>query len=355
MEFLYEYGLFLAKAITIVAALLVVLVVAMGAAMRNHKKSAEGDLIIENVNETMEETEDLMLEHLLDKKAYKIHSKQKKHDSKDDKKNKDQSRKKTSDTHELIQSSSKNPRLFVIDFEGDVQVTEIDQLINTIDAALLVAQPGDEFLCTVESPGGLVHAYGLAASQLKRIRDAGFKLTIAVDKVAASGGYMMACVADRIIAAPFSIIGSIGVVAQIPNFNKILQKNNVDIELHTAGEYKRTLTMFGENTDEGRAKFQEELEETHVLFKTFVFNNRPNLDIAQVATGEHWYGEQAINLGLIDEISTSQSYLMKAVKDYSVFRLKFEKKVPLTEKLGFSLSRALTRVLHSVGLGNPLK
>ena len=109
-------------------------------------------------------------------------------------------------------------------------------------------------------------AYGLAASQMQRIRDKKLKLTVCVDKVAASGGYMMAVVADKIIAAPFAVLGSIGVLAQVPNFHRLLKKHDVDFEMLTAGKYKRTLTMFGENTDKGREKFQEDIEDTHVLF-----------------------------------------------------------------------------------------
>lgn len=343
MEFLQDFGLFLAKAITIVGAIIIVITAIAGVAMRGQRKggNAKGDLVVENLNETYEDTEDLMMSHMLDKKAYKNWAKNqdgdKKQKSKDGK-------------SESSENEAEKKRVFVLSFDGDVHAHDNDQLMETIDAALLVARPGDEFFCELESPGGLVHAYGLASSQLRRIRDAGYTLTVGIDKVAASGGYMMACVADKIVAAPFSVIGSIGVVAQMPNFNRILKKHDVDVELHTAGEYKRTLTLFGENTDAARAKFKEELEETHQLFKQFVTRNRPVVDIDQVATGEHWYGEQALGLNLVDEISTSRDYLMKEVKTKDVYRLSYEVKVPMIEKLGLAAAKTMSICLGKLGI-----
>jgi serine protease SohB len=203
-------------------------------------------------------------------------------------------------------------------------------------------------LVRVESPGGMVHGYGLAASQLRRIRDAEVPLTIAVDKVAASGGYMMACVANRIVAAPFAVIGSIGVLAQLPNFHRLLKKNDIDFELFTAGEYKRTVTMFGENTDKGREKFSEELEETHELFKQFVTTNRPEVDIDKVATGEIWYGQKAVEKGLVDELQTSDALVQGYLADWDVFEVKFVHKKNWQEKLGLAAEGALERAFLKI-------
>jgi serine protease SohB len=152
---------------------------------------------------------------------------------------------------------------------------------------------------------------------------------------------MMACVAEKIIAAPFAVIGSIGVVAQLPNFNRLLKEHNVDFELHTAGEYKRTLTLFGENTAAAREKFREELEDTHALFKTFVNDNRPQLDIAQVATGEHWYGTRALERRLIDNVQTSDDYLLAASKDKDIYEVKYKRRQALPERLAHSIRSAL--------------
>lgn len=179
----------------------------------------------------------------------------------------------------------------------------------------------------------MVHGYGLASSQLDRLRDANIKLTVSVDKVAASGGYMMACIGEKIIAAPFAIVGSIGVVAQLPNFSKLLKKNDIEFEQLTAGEYKRTLTMFGENSDKAREKFQLELEETHVLFKDFIHEHRAELDLEKVATGEHWFGKQALELGLIDAIQTSDDYVTQACKHREVLAIHYVQKKKLSDKI----------------------
>jgi serine protease SohB len=225
------------------------------------------------------------------------------------------------------------PRVFVLDFQGDVRASAVRSLRDEITAVLQVARTSDEVVIRLESPGGVVHGYGLAASQLDRIRQRGIRLTVAVDKVAASGGYLMACVADRIIAAPFAIIGSIGVVMQIPNFHRLLQHNNIDFEMHTAGEFKRTLTLFGENTEEGRAKLRAELEDTHALFKEYVAEHRPQLELATVATGEHWFGRRALALNLVDELMTSDDYLLNKITHYDVFRVRIKTPKPLLERL----------------------
>ena len=233
----------------------------------------------------------------------------------------------------------------MLNFDGDIRANATDNLREEVSVVLGQAREGDEVLVRVESPGGLVHGYGLAASQLQRFRDAKVPLTVAVDKVAASGGYMMACVADRILAAPFAVLGSIGVLAQLPNFHRLLQKHDIDFELLTAGEYKRTLTMFGENTDKGREKFVEELEETHTLFKDFVGTNRPSLDIAKVATGEVWYGSRALEEGLVDELCTSDDFVQKRLQDWDVLELRFVHKKNWQEKLGLAAEGAIERTL----------
>jgi serine protease SohB len=236
----------------------------------------------------------------------------------------------------------------VLEFDGDVHASDTENLREEISAVLPQIREGDEILVKLESPGGLVHGYGLAASQLQRIADAKIPLTIAVDKVAASGGYMMACVANNIIAAPFAVLGSIGVIAQLPNFNRLLKKHDIDIELLTAGEYKRTLTMLGENTDKGRQKFVEELEETHTLFKEFVGENRPMLDIAKVSTGEVWYGRKAIDVGLIDKLQTSDAFVQERLIDEDVYEVKFVHKKSWQEKMGMAAEGVMEKTLLKV-------
>ncbi len=231
--------------------------------------------------------------------------------------------------------SNKPPekRIFVLDFNGDVGVSCLPTFREQITAVLQVSLPTDEIVLRLESPGGYVHAYGLAASQLARIREKKIPFTICVDKVAASGGYMMACLADKIVAAPFSILGSIGVVANVPNFNRILQKNNVDYLEMTAGEYKRTLTMLGEVTAKGKAKFQDQLEETHGLFKDHIKKYRPIVDIETVATGEYWLGIKALEYKLVDDLKTSDDYLVAMSEHAKVYQIYSPKKENLREKL----------------------
>ncbi len=237
-------------------------------------------------------------------------------------------------------------RVFVLDFlKGDIKASAAEHLRDEISAVLGVATPKDEVVVRVESPGGLVHGYGFAAAQLLRIREANIPLTVCVDHVAASGGYLMACTAHKIIASPFALIGSIGVVAQVPNFNRLLKKYDVDYKEYTAGDYKRTVSLFGEITEKGEIKFKEQLQITHDMFKSFVGQFRPALDMNQIATGEYWYGEMAQKLGLVDEIKTSDSYLVAKAQDHQVIRLSFESKPSLAEKLSEAISLAVTKVL----------
>jgi serine protease SohB len=330
-HFLAEYGLFLAKTLTWTAALLVILS-AIGSAVRHAREMREDRLEIRNIGERLRELADRLNHELLDEPQRKMAAKERKREAK--------ARRKSA-KHGI----SLRPRVFVLQFDGDMQAHAVAGLREEISAVLQVARDGDELLLRLESGGGLVHAYGLAASQLARLKPRKVRLTVAVDKVAASGGYLMACVADHIIAAPFAVIGSIGVVAQLPNFNRLLKKNEIDIELHTAGEFKRTLTVLGENTEAARAKFREELEDTHLLFKAFVAENRPDLDMAKIATGEHWYGTRALELKLVDELSTSDDYLLERVKEADVFELRYRAKKSVSERIGLGLT-ALARVLR---------
>ncbi len=325
MEFLYEYGLFFAKTLTFVIAIAVVLMLIVASAVK--PKSKKGEIEIEDVSEKLNELKESFLHNTLSKKELKAHQKQLKA----------QSKKSVSD--------EPKPRLYVVDFTGSMDAHEVESLREEVTAIISIADPKtDKVLVRLESGGGVVHGYGLAASQLQRIKSAGIPLSVAIDKVAASGGYMMACVADEILAAPFAIVGSIGVIAQIPNFNKILKKNDVDFEQITAGEFKRTLTLFGENTDKAREKFRDEIEETHGLFKTFVSTQRPSLNIDLVATGEHWFATQAIDKGLIDVIKTSDDALLEQQSERQIYKVKYKVKKGLSDKLALGLSSGVNKV-----------
>ncbi len=333
MEFLNEYGIFLAKAVTVLLAILIIIAAASGSAMKS-RKSDRKELHVEKLNDKLDDTLKQLEEHILDKDALK---KQRK------------AEKKAAKQAAKSVAVDERKRTYVLSFDGDIKASAVDTFREAVTAVLAVARPEkDEVVVKLESPGGMVHGYGLAAAQLDRIKSRNISLTACVDKVAASGGYMMACVADRIVASPFAIMGSIGVVAQIPNFHRLLKKNDVDVEILTAGEYKRTLTMFGENTEKGRRKFQEDLEDTHVLFKEYVSERRPSVDIEQVATGDIWFGSRALDVNLVDSLQTSDDYLLEACKDADVFSVEVKEKQHLIEKLGATVTASVSRGVEKV-------
>ncbi|MAF83391.1 MAG: protease SohB [Gammaproteobacteria bacterium] len=327
-EFFVDYGLFLAKAITVVVAIGIVLVLIAGFSRR---VPGGGGLEIEKLNDKLKEAGDVVRRAMLNKAAWKKHEKAEKKERKEEKKS-------------ATEEGDHRKRVFVIDFKGDIRASGVASLREEISAVISTATESDEVVMRLENPGGAVHEHGLAASQLLRIKNHGVPLTVIVDKVAASGGYLMACIANRIIAAQFAVIGSIGVIAQLPNFNRALESRGVDFEQVTAGKYKRTVTMFGKNTDEDRAKLKEELEDVHVLFKGLVTEQRPSLDIEQVATGEHWYGTHALELGLIDELGTSDDYLIAAAQDADVYTVKFKGKQSMQERFMSAFESSLDRV-----------
>lgn len=314
MEFLFDYGLFLAKSITILISVLLVIVTIFGMGHRV-KHSEHGHIEVTSINHNIENITRTLKQVVMNPVALKLESKAEK------KRDKEQAKvdKKEAKSGE----TERKQRVYVIDFEGDIQASAITQLRQEVTAVLSVAETQDEVIVRLESPGGVVHGYGLAASQLERIVGKQIPLTVTVDKVAASGGYMMACIADKLIAAPFAILGSIGVVAQIPNFHRLLKTKDIDVEILTAGEYKRTLTMFGENTDKARAKFIEELEDVHTLFKEFVSENRPIVNMDEVATGEAWYGKRALEHKLVDALQTSDEYIYSKCQDADVYQIRY--------------------------------
>ena len=340
MEFFIEYGLFLAKVATIVVAIAIIISLAVGASIKGKQGGDKGHLEITPLNQQYEDMSEAMLIATMDESLQKAEEKKlhkaKKKQAKADKK----AQKSESET-----DASATKRVFVLTFDGNISASAVSHLREEVTAVLTQAKANDEVLVKLESAGGMVHSYGLASSQLDRLRKAQIPITVSVDKVAASGGYMMACVADRILAAPFAIIGSIGVVAQMPNFNRVLKKHDVDYELLTAGEHKRTLTMFGENTAKGREKFIEELEETHQLFKDYVAERRPQVDIDKIATGEIWYGSKALEMALVDDIQTSDEYLVACIQQAQVYEVAYVQKKKLHQRLGIAAEESADRLL----------
>lgn len=321
-QFLFDYGLFLLKVLTIVIAIVVVI----GAAAAAGRRASHEGLEVESINRKYKS-----LARSLRKAVFRKNERKK--EAKEEKKR-----------DKAEEKSDQRPRSFVIDFKGDLRASAVPALREEVTAILDVVTDADDVIVRLENHGGMVHEHGLAASQLARIRDRNVPLTVCVDKVAASGGYLMACVASRIYAAPFAILGSIGVLAQIPNFHRMLDSHGVDFEQITAGKYKRTVTVFGENTDEDRAKLKEELEDVHLLFKEAVSRYRPDLDLEKVATGEHWYGTRALELGLADEIRTSDELLRELAEGRDLYQVNYKIKQPLQKRLIANVDGVLRKV-----------
>ena len=337
MELLSEYGLFLAKIVTVVLAIAAIAAIIVNVAQRN--KRQRGELRVNNLSEQYKEMKEELAAALMDSHQQKQWHKAQK------KKHKQEAKAAKAKAKLGEVATDSKPRVWVLDFKGSMDAHEVNLLREEITAVLAAFKPQDQVVLRLESPGGMVHGYGLAASQLQRLRDKNIPLTVTVDKVAASGGYMMACVADKIVSAPFAIVGSIGVVAQMPNFNRFLKSKDIDIELHTAGQYKRTLTMLGENTEEGRRKFREDLNETHHLFKDFVHRMRPGLDIEQVATGEHWYGVQALEKGLVDAVETSDELLLGLMESHEVIGVRYQQRKKMLDRFTGSAAESADRLL----------
>lgn len=323
LEAFIQLGLFTAKSLIIVLMIIIVLVTFF-MLLAKGKQKTKGKLSIKNLNQKYDENKELILAETLNKKQFKQFLKEQKSAQKND--------------------AEKTKNIYIINFQGDMQASAVSGLRQEVTAILNIVKPSDEVVVNIESAGGVVHGYGLAAAQLMRFRSRDIPLTVTIDKIAASGGYLMACVANKILSAPFAIIGSIGVVVQLPNFHRLLKDKHIDFELHTAGEFKRTITLFGENTTEGKEKLQHEIEDIHQLFKHLITAHRPQINIENVATGEHWLGQQALLLKLVDEIKTSDEYLLEQTKQAKLFEVSYEIKKPFLARLTSSVSMFLGKL-----------
>lgn len=328
IDFVLEFALFFLKSLTIV--------VAVGAIVLTIFSASKGDggqhgLKIDKLNEKYRDMADKLRQSIMSKDEWKAYGKKQKKALKKEEKD----------------GGEPGKRVYVLNFIGDMRASAVDSLREEVTVVISVATPEDEIVVCLENAGGVVHDHGLGASQLERIKSKNIPLTVVVDKVAASGGYLMASVANKIIAAPFAIVGSIGVLAQIPNFNRFLEERGIDFEQVTAGKYKRTLTMFGKNTDADREKTREDLEEVHTLFKGAVTEHRPDMDIESVATGEYWYGTRALELGLIDEVGSSDDYLMALADNAKIYGITYKGSETLLQKL----QSAMAVITSSLGMG----
>jgi len=347
LEYLIEYGLFLAKTITLVVALILIIGAIASSSQKQIKGGKKGSIKVNRLNEHLDEMRNALRRSVLDKSAMKLLSKQEKKARKEEDKAKKAQAKQQSSNEDDTEVERK-PRVYVLNFKGNIPADAVDSLREEITAVLSIAEPRDEVLLRLESPGGMVHAYGLASSQLMRIKNNNIPLTICVDKVAASGGYMMACLADKLVSAPFAIIGSIGVLVQLPNFNRVLKKNDVDFEQISAGEFKRTLSTFGEITEQGREKVKEDVETIHHLFKTWVKDNRPSVEIDKIATGETWVGTLAKERYMVDEIKTSDECIVEACDKADVYEVEYEAPKSLQDKFGRAFATMTDTVYRRV-------
>ena len=371
VEFLLDLLGFVLKGIVVLAVIIIPVMTILSFVSRNKKgdqTQAKGALVVEDLKLAAKKRKEMISkslkrsnpDKLLNKEEIKVGLKKEEKKKKPAVSAKEKVQEKLDERAAFLKTIEEKkeagvfcPRnLYVIDFRGSAKGTEFKDLRLKIDAILDVATPEDEVIVNLMSPGGLVNSYGLCASQLQRIRDRGITLTVTVDEVAASGGYLMACVANKIVAAPFSYIGSIGVIAGIPNFRRLINKYDVDYEQITAGKFKRTLSVLGENTEEGRAKFKEELEAVHTRFKEQVLRYRPHLDADKVTTGEHWLAVDAKELGLVDEIATSDEYIKErmGLTIDSALKIKWKKQEKKNLISKFLPKSALSKAIFGKGI-----
>lgn len=329
IDLLVAYGFFLLKIITVLLVILIPILM-ISSSTKHKKETDKGRIIVKNLSDKLEEIGVTLKSAEMDPKAYKSFLKERNKKKKKEIKGK---------SKEIV---------YVLDFKGDIQASAVGKLKQEINAIIASQVKCKEVVIKVESGGGSAYAYGLCAAELKRLVDNKIKLTVCIDKIAASGGYLMSCVATKIVAAPWAIVGSIGVIAQLPNFHRLLKKLDIDIEMHTAGKFKRTLTTLGENTKQGREKFISELEDLHVVFKDFVKENRSKIQVAKVSTGEVWQGEKAKKLGLIDEIGTSDDYLLKLASKFKLLEIQYFEKKPFTARIGSAAEVIVEKGIYKI-------
>ena len=329
IDLLVAYGFFLLKVITVLLVILIPILM-ISSSTKHKKETDKGRIIVKNLSDKLEEIGVTLKSAEMDPKAYKSFLKERNKKKKKENKGKPK---------EIV---------YVLDFKGDIQASAVGKLKQEINAIIASQVKCKEVVIKVESGGGSAYAYGLCAAELKRLVDNKIKLTVCIDKIAASGGYLMSCVATKIVAAPWAIVGSIGVIAQLPNFHRLLKKLDIDIEMHTAGKFKRTLTTLGENTKQGREKFISELEDLHVVFKDFVKENRSKIQVAKVSTGEVWQGEKAKKLGLIDEIGTSDDYLLKLASKFKLLEIQYFEKKPFTARIGSAAEVIVEKGIYKI-------
>jgi protease-4 len=188
----------------------------------------------------------------------------------------------------------------VIDVKGDILssekvVKEIEKYDEDSSVRAIVLR--------VNSPGG-----GIAQSQeiYKAVKEADKEIIASLGSVAASGGYYISCGADRIIANPGTITGSIGVITTFPKYHQLLKKIGVEWEVIKSGEHKDIGSPYRDMTVEEKRLFQDVIDDLFDQFVEVVSVERdiPKEEVLKLADGRIFSGNQAHELGLVDEIGT---------------------------------------------------
>lgn len=231
-------------------------------------------------------------------------------------------------------------KVAVLKFKGDIRASARFAFAKLVDEVVLNAREFKEVVVVVESPGGGVSEYGMLFAELERMRkcEENFQLTVVVDTVAASGGYLMSLPAHKILAAPFAMVGSIGVVSFIPNIRELLEANKIKPRTFTAGDFKRTVTLTDEGDEKSAEQYKQQLALIHEQFKQALKKYRPQVELEKVATGEAWLASTTVEkeLQLVDGLNTSHALLLEMNQSFDLveYSSKAERKTFLKRILG---------------------
>ncbi|KZX82185.1 hypothetical protein A3715_00045, partial [Oleiphilus sp. HI0009] len=289
------------------------------------KKNSDGRIIVKSLNEEYQEIQDALLK-FKPLKPIKSSSIRK------------------------FKASPNKQSIFVLDFKGDKTASSVGSLSKEVSAILSVAKPNDEVFLRLESPGGTITGYGLASQQLIRLREAGIRLVVSVDEIATSGGYMMAAVGDRIIASPTSMLGSIGVIMEVPNFYNLLDRAGVQFHQFTAGKHKRLVSMTNKIGDAAKDQINQDLEKSHELFKNHVHTYRNSVNLESVSHGDVWSAKYCLDNKLVDDLMTSEAYLFDRASRANIFHISWDVERSFSDKLSSFAAQASINTLDKVAL-----
>ncbi|WP_343192796.1 S49 family peptidase [Buchnera aphidicola (Taiwanaphis decaspermi)] len=233
---------------------------------------------------------------------------------------------------------NKKSNLYILDYNDKIKKNKIKKLREEISSIILVAKKNDEVLLRLENTSDIVYEYGLVIAQLQRLRKKGIKLIISIDKIVSNGGYIIACVADHISASPFSIIGPINIVVNIPNIDKYTQTSNLNNQLNDCNTFTK-LTLIKNNTKIYVNKIFNKLDIKKYIRNSFIKDMRPSLNLNKIFNQNYWIGENAINEKLIDSINTSDDILFSKKDTHNLLKIKYVYKSNIVEKYIVTLNK----------------